>query len=366
MVTIGTMTKPATARRVVRAAAAAVILLLLAGCKEPSPEAVAVSKAFDALQTAIYTGDAGALWDLSVPDLHQEVHLLRERMAKATQVLDDVYSAEEARVIRRDIGGDLLDNVTEDRQLFIALAPMGGAERSDEIKAGLEHDPATINGKEATVETRGGEVYRFFKGDDDVWRSDLALEAFRSWPSLKTLIANLDRVDENVEAMRRQRDLLRDARTPEGAFNMLREALVGQNMDVVYTLLTPASRDGIRTAIDAWAALPEATRKESVAGLCAACAAALEGAPDVRTVLRRLLEADALKEPIPLTATDRVDHVERVSDGLVDVHTTRSKTVRLVRGDKDVWRADALEAWARTAVIEPLGRLPQQPAEPSK
>lgn len=353
-------------RKAARRAALVTVALALtaAGCKEPHPEAASVAKVFQALQAAIYTGDAGALWDISVPELHQEVHALRERIARTSSVLDDVYSAEEARVIRRDIGGDLLENVTTDRQLFIALAPLGGAEKSDEITAGLEHAPAVVNGKQATIETKGAEVYRFVKGDDDVWRTDLALEAFRTWPSLAGLIANLDRVDENVEAMRRQRDLLRDARTPEGAFNMLREALVGQNMDVVYTLVTPASRDALRKALDAWTELPEATRKAPVEGLCAACAAALEGAPDVRTVLRRLLEADALAEVLPLSASDRVENVERVSDGLVDVHTTRSKTVRLVRGDKDVWRADALEAWTRTALAEPIAKIPA--AEPEK
>lgn len=311
---------------------------------------------FDALQKAAYEGDAGALWDLSVPELHQEVHALRERIQGAVAILDDVYSAEEARVIRRDIGGDLLEGADDDRKFFIALTTMGGLEKTEDITAGLEHDPAQINGKEATIETRGGEAFRFVKGEDDAWRSDLLLDSYRTWPTLKTLIANLDQVDENVSAMRRQRDLLRDPRTPEGAFNLFREALVGQNVDVVYTLITQTSRDGMRKFIDQWGALPEEARKAGVGGLCAACATAATDVKDVRTLLRRLIDADALQDPLPIVAADRVDHVERISDGIVDVVTTREKTLRLVRGDKDVWRVDALDSWTRTAMLEPMAR----------
>ncbi|GMV42806.1 MAG: hypothetical protein AMXMBFR64_45220 [Myxococcales bacterium] len=328
------------------------------GCGQAHPEAAAVAAVFSSLQGAIYEGDAGAVWDLSVPELHAEIRALRERIVRAVVILDDIYSAEEARVIRRDIGGDLLDGVDDDRKFFIALTAMGTLERTDEVIAGLQHDPARINGNVATIETRGGETFRFVKGADEVWRSDLALETFRTWPALKTVLANLDRVDENVAAMRRQRDLLRDPRTPEGAFNLFREALVGQNAEVVYTLITPASREVLRQFLDQWAALPEETRKAGVEGLTAACAGA--AAPDVKEVkvlLRRLMDADALQEPLPLTAADRVEEVVRISDGIVDVRTTRDKTLRLVRGDKDLWRVEALDAWARSALLGPVARV---------
>lgn len=361
MVTIDAMTR--TSRAALLACVALSALGNTSGCGQAHPEAAAVAAVFSSLQGAIYEGDAGAVWDLSVPELHAEIRALRERIVRAVVILDDIYSAEEARVIRRDIGGDLLDGVDDDRKFFIALTAMGTLERTDEVLAGLQHDPAKINGNVATIETRGGETFRFVKGADEVWRSDLALETFRTWPALKTVLANLDRVDENVAAMRRQRDLLRDPRTPEGAFNLFREALVGQNAEVVYTLITPASREVLRQFIDQWGALPEETRKAGVEGLSAACSGAASPDKDgkdvkeVKVLVRRLMAADALQEPLPLTAADRVEEVVRVSDGIVDVRTTRDKTLRLVRGDKDLWRVEALDAWARAALLDPVARV---------
>ena len=333
-------------------------------CQKASPEARDVDAAFSELQRALFTGDAGALYDMSVPELRAEVAALRERIAAAVELVEGNYSTEEAQAIKKDIGGTLLEGAESDRDLYIAIADMRGIRHNETVDEGLKHDPASVRGSEATIQTKAGDVFRFVKGDDGIWRTDVALEGFRKWPAIATIEKNIVQVRKNVDAMRRQRDLLRDPRTPEGAFNLFREAVVGQNMDVVYTLLSAKTKAHLRSALDLYGKLPDDVRKEGPAKVPEPLRAGLSRAEGVRSLLQEIAQTEILNDALSVSAADRVDHVDRTGDTAV-VTTTGGREVHLERGDKDVWRIVDLESWAQTALVEPLSLpAPEAPATP--
>jgi len=329
------------------------LMLSASGC-QPPPEHQRIAQAFEQLKSAIETEDAGLLFDLSDPELHIQIQSLHEQLAEAEATIDSFYPPQEAEALRSRLALKLLERATAPRALFIALADFSGLNRNTEAEKGLSLAEMTIHGREARVKTQAGEVFRFVLDSSGDWKTTAGLRAFEAWSGRQALIENLNQLSKNIEAMQAQIHSLRNPKTPEGAFNVIREAALVPNLDAIYTLLDQSSRrllDKLARSHQTPRRSRRYRRRAPQAPPSPAVSAA-NTALNGRQLLENLWTAQLAQQYLPATSTDRIDNLEQMSPKEVLITTPGLKQIKMTQEGDGRWRLEGFGDWV-SAQLKP-------------
>lgn len=306
-----------------------VTILLCMQCSkvDVAPELVA---AYDQVVAAAKIKDAGALYDLSVPELQDEFVNLLKRMKAIEDAILTVYPASEHHLLRQDLALSFSDGCQDPRCLFVNLVGFSGYSFDTDVEFGFSIVDVEYSQNGAEIRTQGGERFRFRRLDDGTWKTTLVWDAYTAWTDRERWLANLAQAEQNVEQLRRRVDEQRDPRTPEGAINLFRDSFAENNLDVLFTLLDDKTKKTLDDLV-LRAHIVDAVRPSTAPWNLAMAAAS--GRKLFEALWNQKLVGEGLPRPV-----DKIVRIETDSPSSVLGVLTGEKRVHLVRGKQDIWR----------------------------
>jgi hypothetical protein len=174
-------------------------MVTVSGC-DSEPRDPGVEAAHSRIISAVQARDAGALYDLSVPELTVRFEKVFQRWVAARDGLASGQDADRA-TLREGLALRHLEGVRSAREFFIALVDFQGVILEDGVHAGLAPESVRLTDATATLRTRSGETFGY-RLVDGTWRSELALNALQMWPDIVRLEANLARAESHLSEAR--------------------------------------------------------------------------------------------------------------------------------------------------------------------
>ncbi len=171
----------------------------VSGCAS-EPRDAGVEAVHGRVISAVQARDAGALYDLSVPELTVRFEQVFQRWVAARDGLASGEDADRA-TLREGLALRHLEGVRSAREFFIALVDFQGVILEDGVHAGLSPESVRLTDSSATLRTRSGETFGY-RLVDGTWRSELALNALQMWPDIVRLEANLARAESHLSEAR--------------------------------------------------------------------------------------------------------------------------------------------------------------------
>lgn len=148
-----------------------VVAVSLAGGACSKPEAGSPGAACLSVSGALQAGDMDALYALLADDLQAELGELYETMRETVTLVDQAYAGPARETARAAAGAALLERVEGPESLFRELS--AGREPtalSSLQRLGSAPVNATVDGDNASVRTRAGDVWQFRRAADGTWR----------------------------------------------------------------------------------------------------------------------------------------------------------------------------------------------------
>lgn len=332
----------------------ALLLPAAVGCEEET-EGNEVEVAFQSLVDAVQRRDATALYALTTNRSRAFLEDLARELAEAERLTRLYFPEWQQEAFTQHLALTRLGGAKDGRELFAKLVDFDKVREGDAVVEGLEHEPPVIQNDTATVKTAAGEVFLFVR-EDGTWRTTV-YDAVLTLPVLETLKTNMTTLRENVARLRDLYGSARDPKSPEGAFNELRDALAKGDGRIALTLLDEEGRKAVsrlREALQKVKDLPEPDRKSRLA-------AAELGALDLATVLasdRTLAAALAasgrLRELIGVDATSAIHVVRITSRSEAVIVTTEADEFAFVLEKDGLWHLADVAAALDEALTAPL------------
>lgn len=307
------------------------------GCGEETDDNE-VDRAFQALVAAVQSRDTDALYQLTTNRVRTHLDELAHELGDAERMSRLFFPEWQQQVFAEHLALQRLGGAKDGRELFAKLVDFGRVRQGDAVEEGLGHEPAVIQGDSATLKTEAGEVFMFVR-EDGTWRTT-AYDAVLTLPILETLKKNIETLRENVRRLRELYASANDPKSPEGAFNQLRDALAKGDGRVALTLIDEEGRKALgrlREALVQLKALPEADRKARLA------AAELGGidleaaSSNDRKLAKSLAESGRLRELLGVDASSAIHVVRLTSRSEALVVTTEADEFAFVLEADGLW-----------------------------
>ncbi|NUN16674.1 MAG: hypothetical protein HUU55_23865 [Myxococcales bacterium] len=278
--------------------------------------------------------DAGVLYDLSIPELHDEFVNLLKRMKNLEDAIITVYPASDHHSLRQDLGLSYSESCQDARCLFVNVADFSGIVVDSDVNDGFAIVDVVQSDNIAEIQTRGGERFRFRHTEDGTWMATLPWDAYQAWKDRDRWLSNLTQAEQNVEQLRRRVDEQRDPRTPEGAINLFRDSVAENNVDALFTLLDDETKKYlgqiVRNAQSAESETPDTPAWKLAR-------TSQNGRELFEALWRQKLVGDDMPQP-----GDKIIRIERDTRATVVGVLAGDRQVRLVRGKQDIWRISDL------------------------
>ncbi len=353
------------------------LLVLVLACAEPETFDPDVSSAYKSLVDAVRAKDGTKLWEMT-PDS------ARKTLKELYLEISDVVSAASAGYPEVDrvsalasLGASLVEGARDERDFFLALLDFGRVKFDAAADAGMAVESLTVQGDEASLTTRAGEVFRFVK-EGGVWKSTAIQVQLDLNPTFKRLRANLAVARSNLASWDKAAQETTDRSKPEGAFNVFFESVKRGARVMVYELLSPASREPIKKAVVSLKEYQAALEKRfpalpaRQALLAERKFAWTERVGDEKAFFAALWDTGALAADLPIGSTAAIDKVKSQGPekALIDVKLDGNRrTFVMTRDDTKRWGYAGLEATLEReglrrveAEMRHLDALPTPPA----
>lgn len=337
-----------------------------------NPRNAAVTDALDSMILAIEGRDWRQVWDLTAPAGQADLLALHAELHAAVRAVPEVYGLDDRAAAAAAVGDALIEGIPPgapdagERLISRVLAP--DAVRLDEkARAGLYARGAVVNEDRAVIHTSAGEAFTFQLDAQGRWRSRLVMDILNQSREVVVLRENAQALLAAAAERRDAWQTSRDARAPQGAFNLARAALERQPIDAatLFALLDQPARDTLLDALETariaqkaiQRRLPRKQRDEAYA------AAGLElhvSAASDRSLFEAWCDSDGFKPLLPDDAAP--DHVDG-DDGAdtVTVVTAEGARVPMSRGEDGHWRLAGAAAVLEAALLEPARQATEPP-----
>ena len=332
------------------------------GCSQ-DPEHAAVLDALAATVQAIESRDWRQVWDLSAPAAREELIALHGELTRAVAAVDQVYPTAERARARAAVGEPLVEDIpigavdAGPRIVARLLAP-DAVRLDDKARAGLQARGAVIDDDRAVIHTSAGETFTFRKDHSGRWRSRLVMDILDQSREVQVLRENAAALVEAARERREAWQASRDARQPQGAYNLTRAALERRPYDAatLFALLDGPAREALvealRTARDAQKAIQRRTTRKHRPAAYAMHGIALHVAVDSdRALFVAWTESDGFSPP--LADDSPPARVEETSDGAAVVLTESGQRVPVSRDADGMWHLAAMVAPIRASLVAP-------------
>jgi hypothetical protein len=242
-------------------AALTCVVGVLTGC-ESGVDAPEVRAAYEGLLAALEARDAAGIWGASDPVTRTELSAFLTRAREAQALVPSLWGdARGADAMRgyEALAKDLTDGAGAGEEagpkLVAAVLHVGDLRWTEGSREAAAHPTITLEAgppERAIVRIPSGESFTFER-HEGAWYSMLLREATLGTPRFKGYLENIDKtlaLHRDAEAARLRSE---DARTPEGAWNVIRRA-IGKGKDgadVLWAALDEPSREAVRAALDA-------------------------------------------------------------------------------------------------------------------
>ena len=323
-------------------------LLLACATQEHDPE---VKSAFEAFVAAIKARDAGRLYELSPPSLAEEMDGLQAELVALVGRVEREYPKSDRDGTLEALGPVAARSARTGRELFIALIDFDAVSVSAAVDRGLEIERIVVSGQEARVETRAGEIFQFVRVNDQ-WRCTTLLSQLEVYASLKRLRANMKVAATNLDRWEQATAENTNVRKPEGAFNVVVEAVRRGARVKVFEMLDEVSRKHLTSGLETIQKLQKALEKrypnlaERTAYLQSHSATWVERVADEKSLFAGLWDAGKLESSLPFTGQVTLHKVDLVDEKKARVHFETgngAETQHLVRTPDGLWRVAWLE-----------------------
>ncbi|MFT5432416.1 MAG: hypothetical protein ACI9OJ_003115, partial [Myxococcota bacterium] len=309
-----------------------------------------LAAAFEEFASAIRAQDAGRLWDLSPAELHDRLDTLYEELSDVIDSVKNQYPQSDREAALQNLAADRVAGVTSGKELFIAFLALDALSTSPAVARGLEIESTRLTGPEGTVITRGGETFLFVR-EGDGWRCTSLLAQFESFPSLRTLRANMQTAKSNIETWSKATAETTDRTKPAGTLNVLARASRRQARVMVFQLLDKASKEqlaaGAKAASEFKAELakriPSADARKKYLVDRKMSWLLRVGTP--KSLFVELWDAEVFAKMVPTLDAFEIDEVVTVSEDLARVKVTFADQKREFEFKRElsVWFFSSLE-----------------------
>ncbi len=354
------------------ALALALALVALPGCSE-NPKNAAVMEALDSMIRAIEGRDWRQVWDLTAPAGQDDLLALHAELHAAVRAVPDVYEEDDRDAAAAAVGDALIEGIEPgapdagERLVSRLLAP--DAVRLDEkARAGLYARGAVVAGDHAVIHTSAGEAFTFQLDARGQWRSLLVMDILNQSREVTVLRENAQALLAAAAERREAWQTSRDARAPQGAYNLARAALEREPVDAatLFALLDPPSRDTLLEALETARAAQKAIqrrmpRKQREAAYADAGISLHVQADSDRSLFEAWCDSKHFAGLLPDVSAP--DHVDGDSDSdAVTVVTVDGGKVLVTRGADGHWRLAGAKGALDAALLEPAVRAAAPPA----
>ena len=329
-----------------------------------------VVSAYDTFVQAIRTHDAISLYELSPGELRARFDALYAELNGIIARIEREYPAVDRADALQALAADTVRKAKNGRELFVALVNVQGIEESEAIRSGLQVATTSVDGDKAIVTTRGGEAFHFER-DRGKWRCTTLVEQLDSYASLSTLRTNMMTAASNLDVWLKARRETVDPTRPEGAANIILQAIRRGRRVTVFERLDDASKkhlaDGAAAVKELLAALERRfpTKDERTRFLSDQKLGHLEKVADAKSLFAALWDAGLLASDLPSGKGTTVKSVTEGERGVTTVVTTGPEgesTTQLVKGKDGQWQLASLEpVLDREAVVrirQAIGAVP--------
>lgn len=224
------------------------LLVLLLACAEPVTFDPEVSSAYKSFVDAVRAKDGAKLWEMTPEPARKTLKELYEEVRDVVSAASAGYPEVDRVAALASLGSSLLEGARDERDFFLALLDFSRVKFDAAADAGMAIESLTVQGDEANLTTRAGEVFRFVK-EGGAWKSTAIQAQLDLNPTFKRLRANLAVARANLESWDKAAQETTDRSKPEGAFNVFFESVKRGARVMVYELLSPASKEPIKKAV---------------------------------------------------------------------------------------------------------------------
>lgn len=339
-----------------------ILALILLGSCAKSEEQEAIASTLVTTVEALEEGDLSALWQVTAPEARAALLELHTRVHAGLETLDQVVDKMDLSAARKAIAGDFIGGISlDDPQrgplLLEALLDPSTLQLGQAARDGLASAGAKVTGNRAEVRTTAEEVFRFEKTDEG-WRSALVTDLLRRNPAFKQIESNLETVLEQAKTNRLAWIQSKDPSTPNGAFNLAREARDTGETATLFALTAPAFRQVFLETLTKSRDLQRRLRK----GIRRPKRKAIYAAHGIGTFIKVesdqalfnawLKEGSAALLPLPDDIPQKLEG--DITTGHVTLVTAKGATVDMVRGPDDIWRLSGKTVALRKALLAPI------------
>ncbi|MFT7625556.1 MAG: hypothetical protein ACI9WU_004747, partial [Myxococcota bacterium] len=233
--------------------AALVVFSTLSGCEQESLDAD-VSAAHSAFVAAVKNKDAGALFDMAPAEVRTYFDTLYSTLTKVVADVKDKYPAVEREPALEALAAERLEGVTSGRELFAALLDLEAVHGGEDVDRGLEAVSIQKTDTDATVQTAAGESFVYVM-EDGKWKAATIRAQLERYPSVKRLRANIQTAHNNLQTWAKATTETLDPTKPEGAFNVVVQAVQRGARVMLFEQLDEVSRKHLADALVAVKAL---------------------------------------------------------------------------------------------------------------
>lgn len=175
------------------------VVVIGASCGGNS-DADLVEAAFLEFQTGLAEAKGDVLWGIVDDSTRTYFEELAKSIRETCRLVSEAYPSDDRAATLRSVGGDILASARDGKSLFVYML--------DARRLVPPKDPDSakvleikLNGRDATVVTRSGEVVAFARNADGKWGTRMFLEAFRELPAIATLKDNIRTAHENCRML---------------------------------------------------------------------------------------------------------------------------------------------------------------------
>lgn len=326
---------------------------------------MAIAEALDRTITALESGDMVGLWEITAPAAKTEITKLHKDLHEALALVDTVYPESQRAAARQALGqavvGSIPLNAADAGPQILGKILDPKAVRLDEkARDGLRSRGATIDDDKALLHTSAEERFTFEKTDDG-WRSGLVMDLIEQNRRFDTLRENARKVLEARDEQREAWRASKDAKVPQGGFNLMREALGKKPLQYkrIFALLDAKSRAVPLEALNKSREIQKILQRRSKKSKRKALYKKHHIDKYVRLETDRGVFSWWLGREdfvIPLAALgERPERIEGKEDsGAVTIVTDKGSKHLMRRGPKGIWRLASYEGVLRAKLMVPL------------
>lgn len=157
--------------------------------------------AYTIFRDALFAQQADAVWDRLDPETHAYFQERYEKLVQMNQLIESYLPQTDHRLARSQSGAELLESVSDGRELFDHVFTNATMPDDDAIVfgSGVSEIRVSEDGESALVVTRGAQEFVMVQAEDEQWHVNLVSSGDFLDTSFGWLTANEEALSQTVE-----------------------------------------------------------------------------------------------------------------------------------------------------------------------